>query len=144
CGGKGIGGRSSAPPRPLLVEVSHADFVVDGIVFAPAMQDVAWRRARPHADSLSGDSQEILMQVAPERSPDGVVVADALCLLVLAVALKAETAELDHDPVRAEGVIVSTRSDEARMLYVAPGNKSTIFQPLRGMPGNDRTRSAAP
>src|SRR5262249_13680022 len=76
--------------------------VVDGIVFTPAMQDVAWRRARPHADSLSGDSQEILMQVAPEGSPDGIVVADALRLLVPAVALKAETAELDHNPVRTE------------------------------------------
>src|SRR5712692_4035161 len=97
--GERVGWRPPHPPRPLGIKMSHADLVVDGIVFAAPVQDVPWRRARAHAHPLAGDTQEILVQISPERSPDGVVVADPLRLLVRGIALEAEAAELDHDPV---------------------------------------------
>src|ERR1700680_3411433 len=75
--GERVGWRPPHPPRPLGIEMSHADFVVDGIVFTASVQDVPRRRARAHAHSLAGDAQEILVQISPERSPDGVVVADS-------------------------------------------------------------------
>src|SRR5580704_3960114 len=97
-----VAGRAPDPSRPLLIEVSHPDLVVDRIVFPPAMQNTPRRGARLHSDALPGDAQQILVQVAPERPPDGVVVADALLLLLARVTLEAQASEFDHHAVGAE------------------------------------------
>src|SRR5229473_6926826 len=97
--GERVGWRPTHPLRPLGIEMPHADLVVDGIVFTASVQDVPRHRAWAHTHPLAGDAQEVFVQVSPERSPDGVVIADPLPLLVRRVTLQAETAELDHDPV---------------------------------------------
>ena len=43
--------------------------------------------------------RKILVQVPAERSPDGVVIANPLRLLLLRIAFEAKTTELDHDLV---------------------------------------------
>ena len=83
----------------------------------PPVQDVPRLGPGLHRDALSGDAEEILVQVTPERPPDRIVIADALRPLRWGVAFQAETAELDDDADGAEQrVIMSTRSDEPRML----------------------------
>src|SRR5438552_3692437 len=78
-----IGGRSIHAPRPLRVEVAHSYLVVDGIVLASAVQNVPRCRSWPHTRTLAGNAEQIFVQVAAERSPDGVMVAHALVLLFL-------------------------------------------------------------
>src|SRR5271166_2517733 len=97
-----VAGRAPHAPRPLLVEVSHPDLVVDRVVFPPPVQDATRRRAWLHSNSLPRNAQQILVQVAPERPPYGVVVADALLLLLRRVAFEAQTSEFDHHPVSAD------------------------------------------
>src|SRR5947209_5424904 len=81
--------RAAHAARPFGVEVPHADLVVDRVVLAPAVQDAPGLAARPHRRALAGDAEQVLVQVAAERAPDGVVVADALGALGGRVALEA-------------------------------------------------------
>src|SRR5438552_3671749 len=85
--GKSAGGPPHAP-RPFGVVVPHADFVVDGVVLLPAVQEVAAIRAFAQRAPLAGHAEQILVQVAAERPPDHVVVEDALGALLRRVALQ--------------------------------------------------------
>src|SRR5439155_21265896 len=93
---------ASHAPAPFGVEVAHADLVMDGAVLLAPMDHPAAVGALAHRPALAVDGEEVLVEVAAERAPDGVVVEDALGALLCRIALEPETAELDRDLVGAE------------------------------------------
>ena len=55
-----------------------------------------------HRAALAVHAEQVFVQVAAERAPDRVVVADALGALLRRVALQSQPAELDQQLVRPE------------------------------------------
>src|SRR5262245_31587957 len=84
------------PLAPFVVVVAHPVLVVNGLVLVAAVQDAARLRARQHRRALTGDAEQVLVQVAAERTPDRVVMVNTRLPLLRGVALQAEAPELDH------------------------------------------------
>src|SRR5437870_912854 len=61
-------------PAPFGVEVAHAAFVVDRHVFLAAMEHPRSFAPRMHRAPLAMHTKQVFVQIAAERSPDGVVV----------------------------------------------------------------------
>src|ERR1700687_597354 len=98
---KRIVGFSSHATAPLRVEVPHPALVVDLHVLLATMNHPLAVRALAHGSALPMNAQQVFMQIAPERTPDGVVVADALGTLLRCVALRTQTTEFNDELVRA-------------------------------------------
>src|SRR6185369_18098804 len=95
-------GFASHAPAPFGVEVPHAAFVVDRHVLFAAVQYPRRLAAGAHRAALPVHAEQVFMQVAAERAPDHVVIADALGALLRRVALQSEAAKLDQQLVRPE------------------------------------------
>src|SRR5262249_61949324 len=91
------------PATPLLIVVPHAVLVMDGLIFVTAVKDAAWLRTWPRGCTLALHADQILMQVAPERAPNRIVVVDAGLSLFRGVAFEAEAAEFDHHFIWGQG-----------------------------------------
>ena len=104
------------PLAPSFVVVTHPDFVVDRLVFVAAVKNVARLRPRTHRGALPGDTDQVFMQVAPEGSPDRVVVVDARHALFRRVSLEAKPAEFDHDLIGSKrGHDIATKRRAAQV-----------------------------
>src|SRR5487761_2708865 len=75
-------GRAAHAPAPFGVEMAHADFVVYGAVFLAAVDHPATVGALAHRATLALHREQVLVQVAAERAPDGVVIENALGALL--------------------------------------------------------------
>ena len=74
-----MGGRAPEAAAPLGVVVAHPHLVVDAPLFLARVQDEPAARARvAGGPALPDHAQEVLVQVAPEGAPDGVVIPHAL------------------------------------------------------------------
>src|SRR5262249_27063096 len=76
---------------------------MDGLIFVTAVKDAARLRTCPRGCALALHADQILMQVAPERAPNGIVVVDAGLSLFSGVAFEAEAEEFDYHFIRGQG-----------------------------------------
>ncbi len=82
--------------------MTHAVLVVDRLVLMAAVEDAARLGAGRHGRPLPLHADQVLVQVAAERSPDRIVMIDAGRAFLRRVALETQAAELDHDLVGTE------------------------------------------
>src|SRR6202035_2131718 len=88
--------------RPFCVVVPHPDLVVNRAVLLTALEHPTAAAVLAHRTALAMHGEQVLVQIASERSPDHVVIEHALRALLRCVPLESQPAKLDDHLVRAQ------------------------------------------